>query len=345
MVRESEYKILDEYLEISLFADRELGLAAANKIDEAMDQVMEKIGEMLFPVHWSLILNDLKRDVLFFKKSRGKGAEKLEGKDIPKRKGLANWIFEKGKPLVVKDVSKESKFHNYIEKLTGFKVQTVLGVPLKVNDNVIGVIELINKTDSQKYTENDLKILETITEFAVLAIEKIYYLGAIENMARIEPLTGLLNPKHFIRIVEREAERCKRYGRPLTVMIIVIENLKAINKEHGSDVGDKALKNIADVLKKNIRKIDSVSRYNVNKFMILMPNTKKHEAENVRQRIKKVTKEKIKTKKKKEIGYALNIDLESVGPENVSEIMGMLSKSFKTIEKREEVPSEKEENS
>ncbi len=328
MVRENEYKILDEYLELSLFADKDLGLAAANKIDEAMDQVMEKIGEMLFPVNWSLILNDTRRDVLFFKKSRGRGAEKIEGKDIPTRKGLANWIFRSGKPQVVKDVSKESNFHNYIDKLIGFKTQTVLGMPLKVNDNVIGIIELINKTDKQKYTENDLKILETITEYAVLAIEKIYYLGAIENMARIEPLTGLLNPKHFIRIVEGEADRCKRYGRPLTVMIIVIENLKAINKKHGAEIGDRVLKSIADVLKTNIRKIDSVSRYDGNKFMVLMPNTKKHEAENVRQRVRKMTGEKLKIKKKKEIKYVLNIDLKSVGPENVSEIKNILTKSF-----------------
>jgi len=342
MARENEYKILDEYLELSLFADKELGLAAANKIDEAMDQVMEKIGEMLFPVHWSLILNDVRRDVLFFKKSRGRGAEDLEGKDVPKRKGLANWIFKSGKSQVVKDVSKESKFHNYIEKLIGFKAQTVLGVPLKVNDNVIGVIELINKTDKQKYTENDLKILETITEYAVLAIEKLYYLGAIENMARLEPLTGLLNPKHFIKVIEREADRCKRYGRPLTVMIIVIENLEAINKEHGAEIGDKVLKNIADVLNANIRKIDSVSRYEGNKFMVLMPNTKKHEAENVRQRVKKVAGEKMKTKKKKEVSYTLNIDLRSLGPENVSEIMDMLSESFHVTGKKEETSPKKE---
>jgi len=168
-----------------------------------------------------------------------------------------------------------------------------------------------------------------------LAVEKIYYLGAIENMARIEPLTGLLNPKHFIRVIEREGERCKRYGRPLTVMIIVIENLKAINKEHGAEIGDKVLKKIADVLKTNIRKIDSVSRYNGNKFMVLMPNTKKHEAENVRQRVKKVTGEKMKIKKKKEISYSINIDLKSVGPENASEMMNMLSKSFNITEKKE----------
>jgi diguanylate cyclase (GGDEF)-like protein len=327
MIKENEYKILDEYLELSLFADVELGLAAANKIDEALDEVLNKIGEMLSPLNWSLILKDSNRDVLYFKKSRGKNQEKLEGKDIPKRKGLANWIFENRKPLVVKDVNKESRFHAYIDKLSGFKARTVLGVPLILNDKVIGVIELINKKDKGRFTTNDLKILQTITDYAVLAMEKIYYLGAIENMARIDPLTGLLNPKHLVKVMEREIERCQRYGRPLTAMIIDVENLKDINKQHGYSAGDKLLLNVADILKKNIRKIDSVSRFGRNKFLILMPNTKNHEAENVRQRVIKLTKKKIKIKKKKEIDYTLNIELKSVRPENASELKDLLPKS------------------
>jgi diguanylate cyclase (GGDEF)-like protein len=326
MIKENEYRILDEYLELSLFADVELGLAAANKIDEAMDEVLDKIGEMLSPLNWSLILYDSDRDVLYFKKSRGESGGKLEGKDIPKRKGMANWIFKNKKPLVIKDVSKESRFHNYIDKLSGFKSRTALGTPLILNDDVIGVIELINKKDKERFTNNDLKILQTITDYAVLAVEKIYYLGAIENMARIDPLTGLLNPKYLVKVIEREIERCQRYGRPLTAMMISIENLKSINKQHGYSTGDNVLKNLADILKKNIRKIDSVSRFGGNEFLVLMPNTKNHEAENARQRVIKLTKKKFKVKKKKEIDYSLDIKLKSVGPENASELMEMLPK-------------------
>jgi len=327
MIKENEYKIPDEYLELSLFADVELGLAAANKIDEAMDEILDKIGEMLSPLNWSLIVKDRERDVLYFKKSRGKSGKKLEGKDIPKRKGLANWIFENKKPLVVKDVNKESRFHTYIDKLSGFKARTVLGAPLMLNDKMIGVIELINKKDKERFTNHDMRILKTITDYAVLAVEKIYYLGAIENMARIDPLTGLLNPKHMALVMDREIERCKRYGRPLTAMIIDVENLKDINRQYGYPAGDKLLQNISDILKKNIRKIDSTARFGGNKFLILMPNTKNHEAENVRQRVIKLTKKKIKIKKKKDLDYSLKIELKSVGSDNASELKDMLPKS------------------
>ncbi|MFW6140594.1 MAG: diguanylate cyclase [Acidobacteriota bacterium] len=325
--KQSDYKILDEYLKFSLFADVELGLAAAQKIDEAMDEALDKIGEMLFPLNWSLILNDSEREVLYFKKSRGKSGEQLEGKDLPKRKGLANWVFENAKPLVVKDVQKEPRFHNYIDKLSGFKARTALGVPLVLNGDVIGVIELINKKDKGRFTNSDLKILQTITDYAVLAVEKIYYLGAVENISTIDPLTGLLNPKYLNKIIEREIERCQRYGQPLTVMILAVENLNFINKKHGYSTGDRVLRNIADILKKNIRKIDSVSRYKGNKFLILMPNTKNHEAENVRQRVIKLTKKKIKLKKKQEISCSSNIELKSVGPENASELLKMIPQS------------------
>jgi len=341
MIKENEYRILDEYLELSLFADVELGLAAAHKIDEAMEEVLDKIGEMLSPVNWSLILYDSKREGLYFKKSRGKSKEKLEGRDIPKRKGLANWIFDNNKPLVVKDVNKEPRFHNYIDKLSGFKSRTAMGTPLIFNESVIGVIELINKKDQERFTKNDLKILQTITDYAVLAVEKIYYLGAVENMARIDPLTGLLNPRHLVRVMEREVERCQRYGRPLTVMIVDVENLDQINKKHGPSAGDEILKNLADILKKNIRKIDTVSRLGGNKFLVLMPNTKNHEAENVRQRVTKLTKKKLKIKKKKEISYSLNIELKSVGPDNAEELMDVVPEELRAAKKKKKMKRKK----
>ncbi|MBD3415396.1 MAG: diguanylate cyclase [Candidatus Aminicenantes bacterium] len=341
MIRENEYKILDEYLELSLFADVELGLAAAQKIDEAMEHVMEKIGEMLSPLSWSLILYDSQRDVLFFKKTKGKSANRLEGKDIPKRKGLASWIFKNAKPLLVIDVSKESKFHPYINKLTGFKARSVLGIPLKVKENVIGIIELIDKTTKERFGESDLKILQTITDYAVLAVEKIYYLGAIENMSRIEPLTGLLNPRHFVKVAERESERCKRYGRPLTLMTLSIENLEEIHRKNGSEFRDTMLKNLADILKNNIRKIDTPCRYKENEFFVLMPNTKKHEAENVRQRIIKLSKKKSDKKKKKQVPYDLDIELKSVDSKNVSELQEMISKEFNLGDKKKKKPLKK----
>ncbi len=329
MVNENEYKILDEYLELSLFADIELGLAAARKINEAMDQVMERIEELLSPVTWSLILHDTKRDVLYFKQAKGRNAERLEGKDIPKKKGVASWVFQNKKNILVKDVTKEARYHHYIEKLTGFKIQSVLGVPVKVNDNVIGVIELLNKAGKERYKPEDLRVLQTVVDYAALAVEKIYYLGAVENMARIEPLTGLLNPKNFIQTVERESERCKRYGRPLTLMTVAVKNLEDIHKKHGADMRDQVLKNIAENLKNNVRKIDTLSRLKDNKFAVLMPNTKKHEAENVRQRILKLSKKGIKKKKKGEVNYSLEIDMRSVGPKDVSELKEVVSDESK----------------
>ena len=72
MVEDKDLQNLDEYVELSAFADVEIGVAAANTINEAMEQVMNKIGEIFSPETHVLLLLDKKTDQLYVKFSQGK---------------------------------------------------------------------------------------------------------------------------------------------------------------------------------------------------------------------------------------------------------------------------------
>ena len=329
---------LDEFVKLSFFADIGIGIAAAKSINEAMEQIMEKIGDIFAPCNWSLLLLDKKKDELYFKIATGESSDKLQDLRIPKDTGIAGWIIKNGKPALVEDVSKDSRFSLHIDKITGFKTKSIIGVPLKVNNDVIGVIELINRLEKKPFSPTELKILTTIADYAAITIEKIYYLGLVNNMAKVDATTGVFNRRSFDQQLQKEIERCKRYGNTLALLMLDIDDLKKINDNSGHPAGDDVLKNIALIIKNNIRKIDIAARYGGDEFAIIMPHTKKHEGENVRQRIFKQIEKENKTGKK--IPYTVSIGLQASGPDKVANLLEMSDKDLLKQKKKRKVKSQ-----
>lgn len=313
------FKGIDDYLKLSLFADTDLGSAASNTINDAMNQVMTKIGEIFSPVFWSLLLQNDTTGHMFFKLVHGEKKDVLEEKEVPKGKGLANWVMKNGKADFIPDISQDDRFYQNLEKITGLEIHSQIASPLIVNDETIGVFELTDRKDGKPYSEKDLNILKTVTEFAAVTIEKIYYLSAIKDMSHEDALTGVFNRKNFDGIFSREIDRCNRYGNPLSLLLVDIDDLKEINDKNGNLAGDAVLKDLAKLIKSQIRKVDVVARYGADEFVIILPNTKKHEAENVRQRILREINHKNAIRN--QYPYTVHIGLDSAEQKNTSDLM------------------------
>ena len=115
-----------------------------------------------------------------------------------------------------------------------------------------------------------------------LAEEREYF----EHLSNIDGLTELYNHRYFHQILLTETEREKRYRRPLSLMIIDIDNFKACNDTYGHLVGDVVLKQIGGLIKKSTRGCDFVARYGGEEFTVILPETPKQEAAVVAERIR-----------------------------------------------------------
>ncbi|MEA3421225.1 MAG: diguanylate cyclase, partial [Acidobacteriota bacterium] len=258
MDKEKELENLDDFVELSAFVDVEVGISAVKTINEAMNRVMEKIGKIFAPVNWALLLIDKKTEKLYFKLVVGKNASKLKNKRIPKEENITNKVVKTGQPILIEDVQKDPKLSSRIDKITGFKAKSIIGAPLKVNDKIIGVIQLINNKNMKPFSPAEVKVLTTIADYAAAAIENVYYLSSLKNLANIDSLTGVYNKSNFDKQLNKEIERYKRYSHGLSIIIIDIDDFKKINDQHGNSVGDNILKDLARILKKNIRTVDIV---------------------------------------------------------------------------------------
>lgn len=100
----------------------------------------------------SIIVRDPKNEQnLKFLAATGKVADKLLTLKIPIEKGIAGFVYSSGQPMVIADVAHETAFYSEVDRQTGFTTQMILATPIKFDDEVIGVLEFINRDGEQPF--------------------------------------------------------------------------------------------------------------------------------------------------------------------------------------------------
>jgi len=94
-----------------------------------------------------------------------------------------------------------------------------------------------------------------------------------KELARIDPLTGAANRRHFLDTFESETARARRYARPFTFIDIDLDNFKAVNDRFGIDAGDRLLCAITETMRNGVRDVDTVARLGGDEFAVLLPET------------------------------------------------------------------------
>ncbi|MBF0203079.1 MAG: sensor domain-containing diguanylate cyclase [Desulfamplus sp.] len=269
----------------SFFLEIGKPLAKAKTIKETLQVLMYQVGTIFQPMNWSLLLKDPQSGDMIFTVVVGSSKEKLQGVRIPKGEGIAGHILSTGESLIVENVEEDKRFSIRIDESTGFKTKSIIGVPLRTDDKIFGVIELVNKISGRNFTLFELNLLNTIAEYAAIAIERSYYNQALKKIALTDSLTGLKNRNSFERTLNNRVEMLKRYGVISSILIIDIKDFKLINEKYGHASGDQLLKDFALMLRNMVRAVDDIFRYRGDKFTVIMPQTSLDKAEQAKLRI------------------------------------------------------------
>ena len=128
---------------------------------------------------------------------------------------------------------------------------------------------------------------QVVDKFESIQHEKQNALNKAVYESRHDAMTGLLNRMAITNILKQEQDKLLNSGYVNYIALVDIDYFKNINDSHGHDIGDKAIKHIAMILKTHLRSIDIVSRYGGEEFCILIPNVDLHYARNSMESLRK----------------------------------------------------------
>jgi diguanylate cyclase (GGDEF)-like protein len=113
----------------------------------------------------------------------------------------------------------------------------------------------------------------------------------LRNESQSDALTGLFNMRYFRIQLAEEFSRSQRYGRPLTLLMIDVDNFKAYNDRNGHPAGDIVLKEVSRIFIRNVRGTDIVARYGGEEFVVLLPETPLDAGVSVAEKIRRAVEE------------------------------------------------------
>jgi diguanylate cyclase (GGDEF)-like protein len=287
-IRELEQQIA----RLSLF--HEVGKAVASTLDlhKVLETIMSKINDFLHPDTWALILVDENTNELRYEMAAGNGAASLKEVRIALGEGIGGWVAEHGEVVLIEDVAKEPRFS--LEKETWLaEAGSIVCVPVKGRGRVLGAIELVNTSRDQHFHEEDIPILVNLADYTAIALENARYVQRIHDLTITDDCTALYNARHLNFVLDAEIYRSIRYGYEFSVIFIDLDHFKQVNDTHGHLAGSKLLWHVGTLIKGHLRLIDYAFRYGGDEFVVLLPQTSKHNALSVVRRLREILNSKL----------------------------------------------------
>lgn len=186
--------------------------------------------------------------------------------------GIVGQVLRTGRVVRINDLGQGTLPENSNHRTMAADMNSVLCVPMKAGDRIVGVINAERRLSSG-FGGADEKLFVTLANQLAAALESARLFNEAHRLAIIDPLTDTYNRRHFFDITKREMERSKRHDRELSLLMIDVDHFKRINDRFGHPVGDEALCTLAFLSRKMLRDSDILGRLGGEEFAVLLPET------------------------------------------------------------------------
>ena len=244
--------------------------------------------------------------------------------------------LESGELVLVSDVRTDPLFEQVRGRweTEGHPVSTRSAIAMRfsLRSEPAGIFFLRTTEGDVPLNARDVQFADQVIQAAVAALEKAYDLEnavlgqeQMRHLAETDPLTGLFNRRALTEKLEQEMDRAARYATRLTCLMIDIDNFKQINDTYGHLTGDRILRQISGLLRREQRSVDIVARYGGEEFVVLLPETTVSESRSFAERILRRVQQYEFGEADKPVRVTISIGVASYPDEQVTDGESLLS--------------------
>jgi diguanylate cyclase (GGDEF)-like protein/putative nucleotidyltransferase with HDIG domain len=247
-------------------------------VADTMALISSKLANLVPFSACSLFLYSEETESLTCRFATGVDADVIHSLVVRSGLGLTGWVARNRRPLVNARPSAD------LDAVGGDRhtsLQSALVCPLVFNDRFIGTLTVYHSEPSF-YRDDHRRLLDRVCEQAAAVIHNSIVFEQTQEDSLTDPLTGLPNTRFMFMHLTRELARADRLKSEVSLLVMDLDSFKEINDSHGHHVGDRALREVATVLRAAIRPYDICVRYAGDEFIVVLSGCGRGEAESKR---------------------------------------------------------------
>lgn len=246
-----------------------------------LEILVDKIGHVVSFDTCIVYLYDERRGYATAAHVAGKHSAVLSSKCIAPGEGVTGFALANRSP--VNQLHPSLDFAG-AESSFGVEYRSMASLPLFKDDVLMGALSVYS-SELERYTDDHMRLLDTITKLASDALGNAMHHAQAESNALTDVLTGLPNGRYLALRFEEEVSRARRMGRSFQVMMLDLDDFKLVNDTFGHKVGDKMLREMARIIQAQLREYDFLARYAGDEFVAVVQELVGSQVEELRTRI------------------------------------------------------------
>jgi diguanylate cyclase (GGDEF)-like protein/putative nucleotidyltransferase with HDIG domain len=245
-------------------------------VGDTMALISSKLSSLVPFSTCALFLFDENEDLLSCRFATGVEQDDIKSMTIRSGQGLTGWVARNGRPLVNARPSADFEAGGLTERAT--TLQAAIVAPLVFGDRFIGTLAVYHH-EAEFYSDDHRRLLDRVCEQAAAVIHNSIVFEQTQEDSLTDVLTELPNTRFMFMHLTRELARAERLKSEVALLVMDLDGFKEINDNHGHHVGDRALREVAGVLRGAIRPYDICVRYAGDEFIVVLAGCGAEEAE------------------------------------------------------------------
>jgi diguanylate cyclase (GGDEF)-like protein len=199
---------------------------------------------------------------------------------------IAGQVARQKRPLLVRDLTAQAELR--LRPRVGYSTLSFASVPILLDGEALGVINVADKADNQAFSDLDFSILVRFASHIAACVACEGQARTAHLQARTDALTGLLNRRALDEHLKREVARSRRLGQPGCLLVLDLDRFKRVNDTFGHPIGDSVLIAVGHAIQMQVRSYDEVFRLGGDEFAVLLPSMAPERARETAKRIEHI---------------------------------------------------------